>query len=329
MKKSHIVILTLLLLPCILILLNDRGISGTIEDNMVFKQKLSEYGLYQGKLSDLVPCEEAETIEIASALFTDYAEKQRIILLPKGQKMKAKGNGLPDFPDGTIIAKTFFYQNKTNEKANTTHLLETRLLIKYQDQWNASTYQWNDTQSEAYLIKNGATVPVAFVDEKGNSKTTNYKIPSRTDCISCHRQNDKIFPIGLKLSNINTTVNREQHTVNQLEYLEQKGKLEITDISHIASAVDYRNENEPLEIRARAYLDINCAHCHNPNGTGYITQLDLRNETPIHQTGIWLKQGKIAYRMTISGELHMPKTGTTIPHDEGIQLILNYIKNLE
>ncbi|MGJ1318743.1 hypothetical protein ACR776_09270 [Sphingobacterium spiritivorum] len=329
MKKSHIVILAILLVPCLLMLFNDRGISNTIKDNIVFKQKLSEYGLYKGKMSDLTPCNEAVTIEIASPLFTDYAEKQRIILLPKGFKMKAQGSGLPDFPNGTIIAKTFYYQNKTNGKAETLHILETRLLIKNEDQWNASTYQWNDIQDEAFLLKDGATVPVAFVEEMGNNRTTSYKIPSRTDCISCHRQNDQILPIGPKLRNMNININLEQEFKNQLEYLKEKGKLEITDNTQITQITDYRNEAEPLQMRARAYLDINCAHCHNPNGTGYITQLDLRTETPIHETGIWLKQGKIAYRMTVTGDLHMPKIGTTIPHDEGVKLILDYMKNLE
>ena len=203
------------------------------------------------------------------------------------------------------------------------------MLIKSRDQWSASTYKWNDEQDEAYLLKDGATVPARFVDEEGNSRTTNYKIPSRTDCTSCHRQNDKIFPIGLKLRNVNIDVSRERQAVNQLEYLKQRGKLEITDIAQITQATDYRSETEPLERRARLYLDINCSHCHNPKGTGYITQLDLRMETPFHQTGIWLKQGKIAYRMTTTGALHMPKIGTTIPDIEGVKLILDYIKNLK
>ncbi|MFT4072116.1 MAG: hypothetical protein QM654_09415 [Dysgonamonadaceae bacterium] len=322
MEKSHIVILILLLAPCLLIFLNDKGISNTIKNNIVFKQRLSEYGLYQGKISELIPCEKAETIEIASASFTDYTEKQRIILLPKGQKMKAKGNGLRDFPNGTIITKTFFYQNKTNDKTKALHILETCLLIKDQN-------QWNDTQNEAYLLKDGTIIPVSFVDEKGSNRTTNYKIPSRADCISCHRQNDKIFSIGLKMTNINIAINRDQDTVNQSECLRQKGKLEITGITQIATTTDYKNEAESLEMRAREYLDINCAHCHNPNGIGYITQLDLRNETAINHTGIWLKQGKIAYRMATSDELHMPKIATTIPHDEGVKLILDYIANLK
>lgn len=329
MKKKHIVIVAIFLTPCLLIFFNDRGISSSIKDNMVFKEKLSEYGLYQGNMVELRPCDEALSIEIASPLFTDYAEKQRLILLPEGGKMKARGSGLPDFPDGTIIAKTFYYPTKTNDGKNSLHIIETRLLIKNDGRWNAATYQWNDTQDEAFLLKHRAVVPVAFVDEKGKHRTTSYKIPSRTDCISCHRQNDRILPIGPKLRNMNINIKRGPESTNQLEDLKEKGKLEAAEIATLPRSIDYRDEAKPLHERARAYLDINCAHCHSPNGTAYITQLDVRAETPIHETGIWLKQGKIAYRITVSGDLHMPKIGTTIPHDEGVQLILDFIENLE
>jgi len=328
MKKSYIVLFVIILVPCLFMLWNNRGVTSKIEDNIVFNQRLSEYGIYQGKISELTPCDEAIIIDISSPLFTDYAEKQRIILLPKGEKIKANGRGLPDFPDGTIIAKTFFYPERIIGASTAKYILETRLLIKSKSQWNATTYKWNDTQDEAYLLQDGATVPIAFVDEKGKNRTIGYKIPSRADCISYHRQNDKILPIGPKLRNINIDVNREQQVVNQLEYLKQKGKLEITSNEQVAPITNYRDELQPIENRARAYLDINCAHCHNPNGIAYYTQLDLRDETPLNQTEIWLKQGKIATRMSMLGELHMPKVGTTIIHDEGLQLVVDYIKNL-
>jgi hypothetical protein len=82
-------------------------------------------------------------------------------------------------------------QHKTEWRVNMDQNLQ-----KSKSQWNATTYKWNDTQDEAYLLQDGATVPIAFVDEKGKNRTIGYKIPSRADCISCHRQNDKILPIG-------------------------------------------------------------------------------------------------------------------------------------
>lgn len=39
-----------------------------------------------------------------TGLFTDYAEKQRLIKLPEGYKLTAVSDELPYFPDGTIVA---------------------------------------------------------------------------------------------------------------------------------------------------------------------------------------------------------------------------------
>jgi hypothetical protein len=59
-----------------------------------------------------------------------------------------------------------------------------------------------------------------------------------------------------------------------------------------------------------------------------MTMLDLRYESPMHETGIWLKQAKIIGRMSTLGEMHMPQKGTTVLHDEGILLIKTYLKTL-
>lgn len=59
-----------------------------------------------------------------------------------------------------------------------------------------------------------------------------------------------------------------------------------------------------------------------------MAQMDLRAETPFNNTGIWQKQGKIAMRITAKGELHMPKIGTSMSHDEGVHLILEYLRTL-
>lgn len=329
MKKSQLVVLVIILVTCLFVLLQNGGITGNNEETTLFRKKLSQYGLYQGKMSDLKPCDQAELIDLASPLFTDYAEKHRIIVLPKGTKMTADGPGLPNFPDGTIIAKTFYYPNRTGGKSKGRYLVETRLLIKDKTIWNAATYKWNDAQNEAYLLKSGIVVPIAFVDKEGGERKINYKIPSAEDCISCHHHEGRLSPLGPKLRNINIEVSRGHGLVNQLEYLKKKGRLDKTSKKTILATADYRDESNAVDKRARAYLDINCAHCHNPTGLAAHTQLDLRLETPFAKTGIRLKQGNILVRMTMTGEMHMPKKGTTINHDEGVKLIIDYIRHLE
>ncbi len=203
----------ILLIPILFIVLNNKARGKVSKDNIIFRDKLSDYGLFKGKIADLVPNDQGISYELASALFTDYAEKKRVIFLPKGKKIVASDHGLPNFPDGTIIAKTFFYPKRGTSQESKSILLETRLLINESGQWNAATYQWNSTQDEAFLLADSAAVPVLFLDGKSVKRQTNYIIPSRTDCIACHRQGDRILPIGPKIRNLNRVVLRDRDTI--------------------------------------------------------------------------------------------------------------------
>ncbi|WP_286860862.1 MULTISPECIES: hypothetical protein [Sphingobacterium] len=212
MKKA-IILMGILLIPILFIVLNNKARGKVSKDNIIFRDKLSDYGLFKGKIADLVPNDQGISYELASALFTDYAEKKRVIFLPKGKKIVASDHGLPNFPDGTIIAKTFFYPKRGTSQESKSILLETRLLINESGQWNAATYQWNSTQDEAFLLADSAAVPVLFLDGKSVKRQTNYIIPSRTDCIACHRQGDRILPIGPKIRNLNRVVLRDRDTI--------------------------------------------------------------------------------------------------------------------
>jgi len=327
--KKVIILMGVLLIPILFILLNNKDRGKLVADNVVFRDKLSDYGLFKGKIANLIPNDQGVSYELASALFTDYADKKRVIFLPKGKKLVASDDGLPDFPDGTIIAKSFFYPKKDTIQASTLVLLETRLLINKEGQWNAATYQWNSTQDEAFLLADSAVVPVAFLDNKGVKRQTNYIIPSRTDCMACHRQGNRMLPIGPKVKNLNRVVFRDTDTIQQLAYLKDKGIIDILLARQLTSLPSYDDLSQSSEHRARAYLEVNCAHCHNPMGTAYMTMLDLRFESPINETGIWLKQAKIIGRMSVLGEMHMPQKGTTILHEEGIMLIKDYLQSLK
>ncbi len=318
-----------LLIPILFIILNNTGRGTVAKDNLVFRDKLSDYNLFKGKIADLVPNDQGISYELASALFTDYTDKKRVIFLPKGKKMIASDDGLPSFPDGTIIAKTFFYPPGDTVGNSKLQLLETRLLIHKDGQWNAATYQWNAAQDEAFLLMDSASVPVSFLDDKGVERQTNYIIPSRKDCIACHRQGNHLFPIGPKIRNLNRIIVHDRDSIQQLMLLAKQEALDLKSLKGLNHLPAYDDAGQSTVERARAYLEINCAHCHNPKGTAYMTMLDLRYESPMNETGIWLKQAKIIGRMSTLGEMHMPQKGTTVLHDEGIQLIKTYLKTLK
>ncbi|GAA3516983.1 hypothetical protein GCM10022393_33830 [Aquimarina addita] len=299
----------------------------SIEETIVFNEKLSDYNFFKGTPSDLKPTSALDIYELSSELFTDYADKQRMILLPKGKKIIATNSELPDFPNGTIIVKTFFYKNHMNHQDVKQKIIETRLLIKNNSVWNAATYRWNMQQDEAFLSKNRESVPITFIDNFGNKRSTSYQIPSSTDCATCHKQNGSLSPLGPKIRNLNIDILRNKHFINQLEYFKNQNKLEISE-KNILTTPDYSDVNLDYNKRARAYFDINCAHCHNSEGNAYHVQMDLRLNIPFDNSGIAKKSAQILSRINISGELHMPKIGTTLNHDDGIQLITKYINSL-
>lgn len=295
-----------------------------ISNNVSFKARLSEYALFKGKMPDLVPADSVVPILIGSSLFTDYAEKQRLLKIPEGQKMVIQGDGLPSFPDGTLIAKTFYYPKRRGTRL----IVETRLLLYSNGKWNAATYRWNEAQTDAELLTEGATVPVYFEDRYGKYRHLEYKIPAQNDCGTCHRSDDELVPLGPQMRNLNIDVNVGGENVNQLVYLMKKGVLSKADVGGIASLPDYKDSAEPLAPRARAYLEMNCAHCHREAGSAAGISLDLSYSTPFEKTGIGYNKENMVIRMSTMGEYHMPKIGTTTPDEEGVKLIRDYIKSL-
>lgn len=305
--------------------MHDSG-SKKISNSIPFKEKLSAYGLFSGPMERLDPAPNVEILELGSTLFTDYAEKQRLVKLPKGKTMRATGNGLPKFPDGTIIAKTFYYPFAEKKRRR---LMETRLLIFRNGLWNAATYQWDAAQKEAILQENGAIVPVSFTDKEGIVRKVNYQVPAQQDCGSCHRSGNELVPIGPTARNLNIKVIRNGRSQNQLLYLHERGLLDYNRTDHFGTIPDYHDVSLPVVPRARAYLKMNCAHCHQPTGLAGRKSLNLDFTTPYLKTGIEYNKQNILERTAVMGEYHMPKIGTTVIDTAGVALIKRYILSLK
>ena len=142
---------------------------------------------------------------------------------------------------------------------------------------------------------------------------------------ACHQRGGSSTFIGPTLRNLNRTVTRGGDELNQLAYLRAAGVLGDGDLG--AAMPDYRDESLSLATRARAYLDINCAHCHNPDAWDESSRrdIDFRYTTPMDQTGIGRESRSIG-RVLRAGE--MPYLGTTLQHDEGVGLVLKYLDSL-
>lgn len=291
----------------------------------VFLENLSELNLFTDELNNLTPSEHAFEYYLNTSLFSDYAHKQRLIALPTGSSMEYIDDGFPFFPDNTLISKTFYYNNDERDLSLGKKIVETRILIKMNGVWELGNYIWNEEQTDAILDTSSTTtnVPLSYIDEDGNANDVSYVIPSSQECFDCHSNDNNITPIGPKLRSMNFN--------NQLEnFISNNYLTNISDPSTITTLPNWEDENYTLEERARAYFDINCAHCHSDGGfCQFQSTLRFSYEIPFEDSQIYERRNSIDDRMmTYSPFYSMPLIGTTMVHDEGYTLIRAYLNSL-
>ena len=290
-----------------------------------FSPRLSDYRIFQGDPSRLIPSREFKLYELSTELFTDYAIKQRLIKIPAGKKMNVLDDKLPEFPDSTVLVKTFYYYHDERDTVKGKRIIETRILIKSNSGWNVAAYLWNDEQTDAALLTTGLGRTVNWINSDGEGKVIAYHIPSNRECATCHNADNSLIPIGPKLRNLNRDVVRNSETINQLSYLMNVGLMDSVNLSGINTLPDWKDASFNLEERARAYLDVNCSHCHSRNGYASDSKLVLDYELSYHDARIGKHKDEIMESMKRG---RMPFIGTTIVHEEGLQLIESYIKSL-
>lgn len=300
-------------------------LSNLASNQIAFPEQLSHYNIYQGNPADLVPNSDYVLYQLSSALFTDHAEKQRLIKLPAGTVMEKIDNGLPSFPDGTIIVKTFYYYHDKTDISKGKRVIETRLLVKEAGAWNVADYLWNDNQTDATLIVDGYNTTVNYIDENGQPQVLAYHVPNNGECATCHSSNEAMTPIGPKLRNMNFDVETDMGTMNQLSYFQSLNRLGGFNHADVMAVPDYKDETLSLEERGRAYLDANCSHCHSEGGFAAGENLFFSYDIPFEETNIDDNTGEIA---NLIGSGEMPFLGTTVLDSKGISLVTEYMNSL-
>ncbi|NVJ86256.1 MAG: hypothetical protein HWE15_08115 [Algoriphagus sp.] len=315
-------------------------------------QWLSTYGFFEGDIKDLSPIDGLIPYEPASPLFTDYAHKSRFVWIPEGEKAKISGDEL-DLPIGSVLIKNFYYPADFSKPAGERRIIETRLMIHQSSGWEAFPYIWNDSQTDAILKVVGGETEVTYRDENGKNQIINYLIPNKNQCKTCHNKNEKLDPLGVEVKHLNYQKEINGKSVNQLAFWTEQGKLErfLGEDQH-PKMIDYSNESLPLADRAKAYLDINCAHCHREEGPASTSGLFLGYEQTdplklgINKTPVAAGNGAGNFQFDIvpgkaeeSILIHrmnstevgvaMPEIGRSTIHREGVELIKAWINSME
>ena len=331
-----------------------------------YPKTLSAWGLFTGDGSTQTPQAGVEPYDLNTPLFSDYALKFRFVRLPVGpdgaiEPARYREQGPFEFPVGTVIAKTFAYPADFSTPAADMRLLETRLLIHEEEGWVGLPYIWNEQQSEAELEIVGGPLDVSWLDGGGRRVEHTYRVPNVNQCKTCHRTDgEHVLPIGPRAGQLNRDFvyaaedGRPGRAENQLDRWRRIGFLEGAPQLSEAPRVPVWNDPSTGSVaeRARTWLDINCAHCHNLTGSGRTSGLDLRAEHDDRtRLGIYkhpvaagrgagdrlygVVPGKpeesiLVYRLdSVDPGVMMPELGRALVDTEAVDLVREWIRGMD
>ena len=303
---------------------------------------LSDYGLF----ADMASAEPAQGVlpyDLINPLFTDHASKHRLVFVPEGKPAAFRETDVFAFPVGSVLVKTFAFAPDMRAPEQGPWRVETRLLIHKADGWAAYPYIWNEAQTEAVYSPAGKRIGIETISPGGAPLELRYAVPNQNQCKTCHQAGRDIAPIGPKA-----------------RHLAHDGQLERWEAVGILSGLPDRVTGEPyafdpsapLDLRARAWLDVNCAHCHKADGSASNSGLWLAStETGAARIGILkhpvaagrgsggLKQvivpgdpdaSILLYRMASTEPgVAMPELGRSVTDPDSLALIREWIAAME
>ncbi|WP_373045698.1 PQQ-dependent sugar dehydrogenase [Vulgatibacter sp.] len=264
-------------------------------------------------------------------LWSDGTHKDRWMAIPDGTVITVAENGHWEFPIGTVLVKNFRFGCR---------LVETRLFVRHDDGgWAGYTYEWNEEQTDAFLLADYKEVQVG---------EHAWAFPSRAQCMQCHSA-----AAGRSLGPETGQLDREVVWPNgrRSNFIDTVVQVGLVDAMPDRSAGPYADPDGSahVEARAKSYLHANCSSCHRPGSTGQ-GAADYRYSTPLAEMGICdvepeggdfnvrgarllvpgsPEQSVIPLRMRALDSTRMPQVGTKIVHEAGVAAVEDWIRWLD
>ncbi|MCS6798103.1 MAG: hypothetical protein NZ898_06190 [Myxococcota bacterium] len=314
---------------------------------------LDDWALFERTAVPLVPRPGVEPYEVIAPLWMDHADKFRFLVLPEGARIGWSDEGIWGLPEGTILVKSFGYRADLRDPASPVRMVETRLLVHEAAGWKPYIYLWNDAQNATERIVAGARVPVRWIGHDGAERALDYRVPNEAHCTGCHGGHGEVRPLGVRTRQMDRARTHDGGEVNQIDRLAALGWFDVPPppAAGRERMADPASE-EPIDVRARSYLDANCAHCHRDGGLGGSTGLWLEwEQDDPYRLGVCRRpiaagagtggrlfdivpgrpeQSIMIFRMQSDDPgIKMPELPSQLPDELGVRVVSEWIASLE
>jgi putative heme-binding domain-containing protein len=334
-----------------------------------FPRQLSETGLF-ARVKDHMPAPGVVPFSINAEQWADHAVAERFVALPGTATVKMYDkfvairdggfySGQVFLPKDGVLAKTLSLEMEAGNPQSRRRL-ETQILHFDGSAWNAYTFAWNDDQTDAALVPAAGMERTFIVKDReapGGKRRQAWHFQSRAQCITCHNPWAG-YALAFNPLQLNKTHSYGAVVDDQLRVLKDLGlvaffqssgnkgtNLDTAPPGRLANPHDARAD---LNERARSYLHVNCAHCHQ-FGAGGTALIDLRYTLPLARTNavkVTPVQGAfdinpayilapgdpygstMYYRMAKLGPGRMPHIGSEIVDERGVRLMHDWIRQL-
>ncbi len=317
-----------------------------------FPRKLSETGLFTS-VRDHKIAPGVMPYSINAPFWSDGAHKERFFALPGRVAIDFKEGRPWVWDDGAATVKSFSLDFEVGNPASKKYI-ETRIVLKQDDQWLGYSYRWNDEQTDAILVgAKGMDSTYEIKDPRapGGVRKQVWHYPSRNECMFCHSR-----AAGFVLGLTTRQMNREHQfeggrTDNQLRTYAHIGifkKALTKDTPSMPAYPDPLDPKASLNTRVKTYFEVNCAMCHVSDGGGNslielgaktpLEKAKLIDEPPVHEDlGLpnarliapGAPESSVLYkRITRRGQKQMPPVSTNLVDEQGAKLIEEWILSL-
>jgi uncharacterized repeat protein (TIGR03806 family) len=306
---------------------------------------LSASGLFADTAA-LDPAAGVVEYDVQIPFWSDGAVTRHWIALPGTTTIGFDATDAWTLPVGAVLAQHF----ELEVSPGVFRRLETRVLVRQQAGWAGYTYAWNAGQTDATLVANGGQTLNLTVTDSNGTRAQTYQLPSRAECLRCHT-GAAGTALSLRTRQLNRAFAYPTAVDNQLRAWNHIGLFDrdIGDPSQYAAYPDLQDAQLDLEARARAYLHVNCAHCHLSGGPTPVADMDLSIDTLLGATntldvrptegGLGLfdpyrirggvKSDSVLWeRLRLRGNEQMPPVVSTVPDAFGVDLIGDWIDGL-